>query len=135
MQSSIRILCIDDHPLLREGMGAIINCQSDMALAGVAASGKDGIEAYRALQPDITLLDLQLPDINGIDVLMSIRSEFPEANVIILTTFERDVEIQRALKAGARGYMLKSSPPQQILTTIRQVAAGKRASLRNLFRS
>lgn len=123
----IRILSVDDHPLFREGIGAIINCQSDMTLEGVASNGAEAIEAYRTLKPDVTLMDLCLPDLNGLDVLMAIRAEFPDARIIILTTFERDAEIQRALKAGARGYLLKSMPPERMLETIRQVHAGKKS--------
>lgn len=106
----IRILSADDHSLFREGIGAIINCQADMSLVGVASKGAEAIEAFRALKPDVTLMDLCLPDLNGLDVLMAIRSEFSDARIVVLTTFERDVEVQRALKAGARGYLLKSMP-------------------------
>jgi DNA-binding NarL/FixJ family response regulator len=123
----IRILSVDDHPLFREGIGAVLNCQPDMSLAGVACKGTEAIEAFRALQPDVTLIDLRLPDLNGIEVLLTIRSEFPEARIIVLTTFERDAEIQRALKAGAQGYLLKSMPAEQMIETIRQVHAGKKS--------
>ena len=123
----IGVLSADDHPLFREGIGAIINCQPDMSLVGTASTGTEAIEAFRTLQPDVTLMDLRLPDLGGIDAMIAIRQEFPAARVVVLTTFERDVEIQRALKAGARGYMLKSSPPKQMLDTIRQVHAGRKA--------
>jgi DNA-binding NarL/FixJ family response regulator len=125
--SQIRILSIDDHPLLREGIAAIINSQPDMTLVGSAANGKEGLEAFRTLRPDVTLLDLQLPDLSGVEILIGIRAEFPEARIIILTTFERDVEIQRALKAGAHGYLLKSMPPKQMLDAIRRVHSGNKA--------
>jgi DNA-binding NarL/FixJ family response regulator len=124
--SQVRILSIDGLPVVREGIGAIINSQADMSLASAAATGKEGIEAYRAARPDVTLLDLQLPDLSGIEVLIRIRSEFPDARIIILATFQRDVEIRRALKAGAYGYLLKSVPSQQMLETIRRVHSGNR---------
>jgi len=127
--SRIRILSVDDHPLFRQGICAIINCQPDMSLVGAASNGTEAIEAFRSLRPHVTLMDLCLPDLGGIDVMISIRAEFPDAHVIILTTFEHDVEIQRALKAGARGYLLKSMPPQRMLETIRQVHAGKKPVL------
>ena len=122
----IRVLSIDDHPLVREGVGTIVNGQADMSLVGTASNGKDGVEAFRALSPDVTLMDLRLPDLGGLDVMIAIRSEFPDARVIVLTTFEGDMDVQRALKAGARGYLLKSMPSQQMVDAIRQVHAGKK---------
>ena len=122
----IRVFSVDDHPLLREGIGALVNNQTDMVLVGQAATGAEAIQQFKQQVPDVTLLDLRLPDMSGIDVLIGIRSEFPEARIIILTTFEGDVEIQRALQAGARGYLLKNMPPSELLNVIRQVHAGKK---------
>ena len=127
----IRILIIDGHPVVRAGIGAIINGQADMSLASATATGKEGIEAYRAARPDVTLLDLQLPD-SGIEVLIGIRSEFPDARIIILATFLRDVEIRRALKAGAYGYLLKNVPAQQMLEAIRRVHSGNKCIPREI---
>jgi DNA-binding NarL/FixJ family response regulator len=124
--SCIRVLSVDDHPLVREGVGTIINGQADMSLAGTASNGKDAIKAFRALNPDVTLMDLHLPDLSGLDVMIAIRAEFPDARVIVLTTFDGDMDVQRALKAGARGYLLKSMPVQQMVDMIRQVYAGKK---------
>ena len=123
----IRILSVDDHPLFREGITAILNCEPDILLAGVASNGTEAIEMFRQLRPDVTLMDLRLPDLSGLDALIAIRSEFPEARIIVLTTFERDAEIRRALKAGACGYLLKSMPARRIIETIRQVHAGKKS--------
>jgi DNA-binding NarL/FixJ family response regulator len=123
---TIRVLSVDDHPVVREGIGAIVNAQADMSLAGTASNGREGIEAFRALRPDVTLMDLRLPDLSGLDVTIAIRSEFPNARIIVLTTFDGDVDVQRVLKAGARGYLLKSMPPQQTLDAIRQVHAGRK---------
>ena len=117
---------MDDHPLLREGIAAIITSQPDMVLVSQAANGAEAIQQYREHRPDVTLMDLRLPDLNGIDVMIAIRGEFPEARIIMLTTFEGDVEIQRALEAGARGYLLKNMPPSELAQVFRQVHAGKK---------
>jgi DNA-binding NarL/FixJ family response regulator len=122
----IRVFCVDDHPLMREGIAAVIRNEPDMQLVAEASTGHEAIEGYRSHRPDITLMDLRLPDIGGIDALVAIRTEFANARVIMLTTFEGDVEIQRALEAGARGYMLKSMPRKQLVEMIRRVHTGKK---------
>jgi DNA-binding NarL/FixJ family response regulator len=124
--TTIRVFSVDDHPLLREGIAALVNSQPDMVLAGEAATGAEALKLFKQLQPDVTLLDLRLPDMSGIDILIAIRSEFPAARIIMLTTFEGDVEIHRALQAGARGFLLKNMPPSELLDVIRQVYAGKK---------
>ena len=126
-RSPIRVFSVDDHPLLREGIAAIINNQTDMLMVAQAATGGEAVRMYRQHLPDVTLMDIRLPDMSGIDALIAIRAEFPESRVIMLTTFEGDVEIRRALKAGARGYLLKSNPPAELVETIRQVHAGRKA--------
>ena len=125
-QSPIRVFSVDDHPLLREGIAALVNNQPDMVIAGEASTGGEALQLFKELQPDVTLMDLRLPDMSGIDTLIALRSEFPEARIIMLTTFEGDVEIQRALQAGARGYLLKNMPPSELVDVIRQVHAGKK---------
>lgn len=122
----IRVFSVDDHPLLREGIAAIINNQPDMVLVAQASNAQEAIQQFRKHQPDVTLMDLRLPDKSGIDAMISVRAEFPEARIIMLTTFEGDVEIQRALESGARGYLLKSMPPKELVEVIRQVHAGKK---------
>jgi DNA-binding NarL/FixJ family response regulator len=124
--SQVRVFSVDDHPLLREGIAAIIEAQPDMVLVSQAATGGEAIRKYRESQPDVTLMDLRLPDISGIDAMMAIRGDFPDARIVMLTTFEGDVEIQRSLQAGARGYLLKSTPPADLVQAIRQVHAGKK---------
>jgi DNA-binding NarL/FixJ family response regulator len=123
-KARIRVFSVDDHPLLREGIAAIINSQPDMLMTAQASNGREAIQLFRQHLPDITLMDLRLPDMSGIDALIAIRAESPEARVIMLTTFEGDVEIQRALEAGARGYLLKNMPPANLV--IRQVHAGRK---------
>jgi DNA-binding NarL/FixJ family response regulator len=125
-EGQIRILCVDDHPLMRAGINMVIDSQPDMRVVAQAANGRDAIKCFAEHRPDITLMDLRLPDMSGIDAMISIQAKFAEARIIILTTFEGDTEIQRALAAGARSYVLKSMPADELAETIRQVRAGKK---------
>jgi len=122
----IRVLSADDHPLLREGIAALIGNQTDMELVAEACNGREALEQFRKHRPDITLMDLQMPEMNGIDAISAIRCEFPEARIIILTTHAGDVQVSRAFKAGARAYLLKGSLRNQLLETIRAVHAGQK---------
>jgi DNA-binding NarL/FixJ family response regulator len=120
----IRVLCVDDHPLVRDGISFALQFQSDMELIGEANNGEEAIEKYRQLRPDVTLMDLQLPKLNGIDAIQKIRTEFPKARIIVLTTYSGDVQAARAFKAGAVGYLLKSSLRMDLASTIRDVHNG-----------
>ena len=123
----IRILTVDDHPLFRNGIAALLATQPDMSLIAEASNGHEAIQQFRMHRPDITLMDLQMPDMNGLDALMAIRGEFPEARIIMLTTYSGDVQVMRAMKVGARAYLLKNLLDKELLGTIRAVHAGKKA--------
>jgi DNA-binding NarL/FixJ family response regulator len=122
----IRILTVDDHALLRKGISALVNAEPDMKLIAEASNGQEAIEAFRSHRPDVTLMDLQMPDLNGTEAIDRIRSEFPEARIIVLTTYTGDVQVLRALKAGARAYVLKGHVHRELLDTIRAVHAGQK---------
>ncbi|HYR88179.1 MAG TPA: response regulator transcription factor [Terriglobia bacterium] len=122
----IRVLCIDDHPTVRDGLSAIINLQSDMAVAGAVATGHEGLEQFRALRPDVTVVDLRLPDMSGFDVIEQMKEEFPNARIIVLSSHEGDVDIRRALDAGAQGYVVKGMVREELLEVIRSVHSGKK---------
>jgi DNA-binding NarL/FixJ family response regulator len=122
----ISILTVDDHPLLREGIAAVIEGQPDMTLVAEATNGQEAIESFRTYRPDVTLMDLRMPDMNGIEAIRAIRTEFPSARIVVLTTYAGDVQALGALKAGASGYLLKSMLRKDLLDTIRTVHAGKR---------
>ena len=122
----IRILVVDDHPVLRDGIAAIISGQSDLALVGEAANGAEALNQFRNLRPDVTLMDLQMPRMNGVDAIIAIRKEFSHARIVVLTTYAGDAQAMRALKAGAVGYLLKSSLRMELLETVRSIHAGRR---------
>lgn len=124
--SPMRILVVDDHPVFREGVSALVNGESDMSIVAQASNGREAIQQFRTHQPDITLMDLQLPEMNGLDALSAIRGEFPEARIIVLTTYAGDMQVLRAIKAGARGYLLKDTLHKELVDTIRAVHAGKK---------
>jgi DNA-binding NarL/FixJ family response regulator len=123
----IRILSVDDHPLIRQGIAGLVATQADMNLIAEAANGREAIEQFHRHHPDITLMDLQMPELNGLDAIVAIRGEFPDARIIVLTTYAGDVQALRALKAGARAYLLKDSLHKELLATIRAVQAGKKS--------
>jgi DNA-binding NarL/FixJ family response regulator len=124
--SPIRILAVDDHPIVRQGIAGLIGVQQDMRLVAEASNGREAIQQHRAHRPDVTLMDIQMPEMNGLDALIAIRSEFPDAKVIVLTTYAGDVQIVRALKAGAQAYLLKNTLHRDLLDTIRAVHSGKK---------
>jgi DNA-binding NarL/FixJ family response regulator len=126
MTNPIRIMAADDHVLLRRGIAAIIASQPDMSLVAEASNGREAVEQYRTHRPDITLMDLQMPEMSGLDAMIAIRTEFPEARIIMLTTYAGDVQVLRAMKVGARGYLLKTLLDKELLETIRAVHGGKK---------
>jgi DNA-binding NarL/FixJ family response regulator len=122
----IRVLSVDDHPLLREGIAALVNAEPDMKLVAEASNGKEAVEKFRLHHPDVTLMDIQMPDVGGIEAINLIQSECPDARIIVLTTYTGDVQVLRALRAGARAYILKGHVHRELLETIRNVHAGKK---------
>jgi DNA-binding NarL/FixJ family response regulator len=125
-QKTIRVLTVDDHALLRKGIRALIGAETDMQLVSEASTGREAVEEFRAHRPDVTLMDLQMPDMNGIEAIIAIRSEFPDARIIVLSTYTGDVQVVRALKAGARAYLLKGNVNKELLATIRAVHEGQK---------
>jgi DNA-binding NarL/FixJ family response regulator len=123
----IRILAVDDHPVVRQGIAGLVAVHSDMSLVAEASNGREAIQQFRAHHPDVTLMDLQMPEMGGLDAMIAIRGEFPEARVIVLTTYAGDAQVLRALKAGAQAYLLKNSLHKELLETIRAVHSGKKA--------
>jgi DNA-binding NarL/FixJ family response regulator len=124
--SSIRVMAVDDHPLVRQGIAGLIADQPDMKLVAEASNGREAILQFRTHRPDVTLMDVQMPEMNGVDAIIAIRGEFPEARIIVLTTYVGDVQVMRAIKAGARAYLLKNTLYKQLLDTIRAVHSGKK---------
>jgi DNA-binding NarL/FixJ family response regulator len=123
----IRILIVDDHHVIRQGIAALFTGESDIKSVGEAATGREAVQQFRALRPDVTLMDLQMPEMSGLDAIMAIRAESPEARIIVLTTYLGDVQVLRAIKAGARGYLLKNALYKELLEAIRAVHAGKKS--------
>jgi DNA-binding NarL/FixJ family response regulator len=123
----IRVLCVDDHPIVRQGIAGLLAVQADMTLVAEASNGREAIELFRAHLPDITLMDLQMPEMSGIDAIGAIRGEFPDARIVVLTTYAGDAQALRAIQAGARGYLLKNALHKELVDAIRAVHAGKRA--------
>ena len=123
----IRVMCVDDHPLVRQGFEGLISLQPDMVLVAQAATGREAIQQFRSHRPDVTLMDLQMPDMGGLDGIMAIRGEFPDARIVVLTTYAGDVQAMRALQAGAYAYILKTALHPELLDTIRAVHAGRKA--------
>lgn len=123
----IRVLCVDDHPLVLQGISGLVSVQPDMEVVAEAANGRVAVEQFRKLRPDVTLMDLQMPEMGGLDAIGAIRGEFPDARIIVLTTYAGDVQALRAIKAGARGYLLKNTLHKELLESIRAVHAGRKA--------
>ena len=125
--AQIRILAVDDHVLVRQGISVLLGTEPDMALVAEASNGREAIQQFRAHRPDVTLMDIQMPEMNGFDAMIAIRGEFPDAKIVMLTTYKGDVQILRALKAGAQGYLLKNTIHKELIQTIRAVHAGRKA--------